>query len=546
MPLALDSVPAGASTPEAELDVSAHMRRCTSTDIRLEDLYSVDGEDEPEDPTRSEVWPDPVDGSKLVADIQKRLRAHVIMQSEHYMACALWILHAHCHEAAMHSPILMITAPTNECGKTTLLECLEYMVPRPMPTGDTTPAAIFNAIQRSKPTLLIDEADTFAFLNKQLRGVLNLGHKRGGVVTRKDAEYSVWAPKAMALNDHDQLHATLQGRSIIIGLKRKSPDEEVSGVKPARDRYDPQDPFNAIRMKCIRWHKDNFDKLQDADPELPAELGDRNKDNWRPLIAIADLCKWPERARKAAVAITQQKLQEPTIQEQLLRDIKRLFERLDSPLPSKDIVQELLRIDDGPWTRVNGKPLNVTSLSHLLKRFNIRPREERLPGKRTQCYRVEQFVDAFARYGPSPQKPTKAPAPSAPSAQAGRHIEGKAQNTPSATTEESLTRVPTVHARGSGHVTPTSPQFGFACCQAIASAFARASKMPVMYCPLVDSGARYTARPPKHHSLQSRANLIADFYVHVQLHFQTVCKVAPCFVLHGDYGDAYQRCSRFE
>jgi Protein of unknown function (DUF3631) len=400
----------GVSTAEQDLARENAHKLMNKHGIRFDDLYDAsDGEDEPEEPTRSEVWPDPVNGSKLVGDIQQRLKEHVIMQPEHYMACALWVLHAHCHEAAMHSPILMITAPTIGCGKTRLLECLKYMVPRPLLTADPTPAAIFHAVERSKPTFLIDEAEnTSATSNKQMRAVLNHGHTRDGVVTRKDGEYSVWAPKAVALNDYAQLHATLQSRSIIIGLKRKSPEEEVSRVNPARDRYDAQDPFNTIRMKCLRWHKDNIEKLQDVDPDLPSELADRNKDNWRQLIAIADLCERPERARKAAVAITQQELQEPTIQEQVLRDIKRLFDRHGSPLPSKEvIVPELLNMQDGPWTRApNGKPLNVTSLSHLLKPFKIRPREERLPGKRAQCYRIEQFVDAFARYSRSPpQKP---------------------------------------------------------------------------------------------------------------------------------------------
>jgi len=42
---------------------------------------------------------------------------------------ALWIVHAHAHDTALTSPILAITSPTPECGKTTLLTLLDALVP---------------------------------------------------------------------------------------------------------------------------------------------------------------------------------------------------------------------------------------------------------------------------------------------------------------------------------------------------------------------------------------------------------------------------------
>ena len=43
-------------------------------------------------------------------------------------AMALWILHAHAHDASVISPILAITSPTPECGKTTTLTALAMLV----------------------------------------------------------------------------------------------------------------------------------------------------------------------------------------------------------------------------------------------------------------------------------------------------------------------------------------------------------------------------------------------------------------------------------
>ena len=50
----------------------------------------------------------------------------------------------------------------------------------PLSTSNTTAAAIFRTIEAARPTLLIDEADTFLTNNEEIRGVLNSGHRRSG------------------------------------------------------------------------------------------------------------------------------------------------------------------------------------------------------------------------------------------------------------------------------------------------------------------------------------------------------------------------------
>ena len=59
------------------------------------------------------------------------------------------------------SPVLGITSPTPECGKTTCLTLLGALVPRACPASNITTAALFRAVEKWQPTLLIDEADTF-------------------------------------------------------------------------------------------------------------------------------------------------------------------------------------------------------------------------------------------------------------------------------------------------------------------------------------------------------------------------------------------------
>ena len=127
-----------------------------------------------------EPWHEPVDGGALLGELCEIIDRHIVMPKGGTLTAALWTLHAHAHEAARHSPILFINSPTKRCGKTNLLELLGRLVPKPLSAANVTPAVIFRAIDRWKPTMLIDETDTFVSDNSELRGVLNSGHTRSG------------------------------------------------------------------------------------------------------------------------------------------------------------------------------------------------------------------------------------------------------------------------------------------------------------------------------------------------------------------------------
>ena len=172
-----------------------------------------------------EPWPEPVEGADLLSALTKAVRDHLILPAGAAEAVALWIVHAHAHDTASISPILAVTSPTPECGKTTLLTLLSAVVPRPLPASNITTAAIFRAVEKWHPTLLVDEADTFLRDNDDMRGVLNSGHNRHAAwvirTTGDDHEpcrFRTWAPKAIALIG--RLPATLESRAIHIELRR--------------------------------------------------------------------------------------------------------------------------------------------------------------------------------------------------------------------------------------------------------------------------------------------------------------------------------------
>jgi putative DNA primase/helicase len=373
-----------------------------------------------------EPWPEPIDGTKLLADIAKAVRSYVVVEDGAAEAVALWTLHAHALDAFAYSPRLAITSAEKRCGKTTLLDLLGCLVPRPLPTANATAPAIFRTIELSKPTLLIDEADNFLKAGSELHGVLNSGHRRGGSVLRlvgdehEPRDFNTFAATAIAMIG--RLPDTLADRSIEIRLRRRLPNETVQRFRA--DRATGQ-----LARMAARWAGDHMEALRRADPPAPKGLHDRAANNWEPLFTIADETggEWPERARNIAVAFSARNEDGGSIGELLLGDIRQVFDQLasgaikiESPkriadvdrIRSVDLARLLAEIEGRPWADwgVKRQPLTPNALARHLKPFQISPTTHRFrtikPGgviesEPDKGYERRQFEDAFGRYVPS-------------------------------------------------------------------------------------------------------------------------------------------------
>ena len=111
---------------------------------------------------------------------RKGIRSYVVLDAAARDAAALWCGGTHSFNCFTIFPRLTATSPEPRCGKTTLLDAIERLVPRPLAAANITAPALFRTIEAVRPTLLLDEADTFAKDNEDLRGVLNSGHRRNG------------------------------------------------------------------------------------------------------------------------------------------------------------------------------------------------------------------------------------------------------------------------------------------------------------------------------------------------------------------------------
>jgi hypothetical protein len=338
------------------------------------------------------------------------LSRYLEMTPHQFVAVSLWIAHTFVYQRFAVTPRLMVTSPVRGCGKTTVLDLLEAMCARPLKSDSITAASIYHAVDREHPTLLIDEADNLGLpFNGPLRAVLNSGHRRGGKVTRyhggQARSFSTFAPVAVAAIG--TLPLPVMHRSIVIDMARRD------GRRPLT-RLDTQDPdtkadFNIAYRMMLSWARE---AELTCDPPMPAQLRDRQADNWRPLLAIADAfgADWARRAGEAALSWAGQHHEEDAAVV-LLGDIRDIFDRLGlDRLPSKTMVDHLTAADDGPWSEWRGihdnrqpRKLSPGELARLLEPFQIRPRTIRTfaaaSGRPTlKGYYRAQFEAAWRSY----------------------------------------------------------------------------------------------------------------------------------------------------
>jgi hypothetical protein len=344
-----------------------------------------------------EPWPEPVDGAALLDELTATFTRYVILPSGAAETLAAWCVHAHALEALDLSPYLALTSPEKRCGKTTTLTILAGLVPRAVPASNITAAALFRAVEKYTPTLLVDEADTFLADQPELRGILNSGHTRAtawAIRTVGEAHeaktFSTFCPKVIALIR--ALPATLEDRSIVLALRRKTPSESVERIRLIR----LPGVLGPICRRAARWAADHLEAIRSADPAVPAEIvSDRAQDNWRPLLAIGDLAggPWPDTLRKAACTLSGQMGEDTGVGVQLLADLRDLFDQkaTDSRKPRKslftrDILTYLHSLEERPWpTYDHGKPLTPRQLSDLLRPFGGRSKPS---GRRTRPARA--------------------------------------------------------------------------------------------------------------------------------------------------------------
>jgi hypothetical protein len=369
---------------------------------------------------------EPWDGDlgELLGRVEAFLARFIIYPNEHArVAHALWVAHAHAMDAWESTPRIAFLSPEPASGKSRALEVTDLLVPRPIQSVNTTPAALFRLVssEEGRPTILFDEIDTLfgpkAKENEEIRGLLNAGHRRGAVAYRcvtsgKTVEVVPFpAYCALALAGLGFLPDTIMTRSVVVPMRRKGPNEKV---EPFRIRdHTPQG--RAVRKELSAWASRATEGLAALRPEMPAGVADRSADVWEPLLAVADMAggKWPERAREAAKALValSQTDEAASLGVRLLTDLKAVWEGDSEAMSSARLVELLLEREDSPWGDLKGKPLDKRKLASFLKKYGVKPTTVRPAGSASPLkgYRREDLHDPWERYVARPVGEEPAP-----------------------------------------------------------------------------------------------------------------------------------------
>jgi uncharacterized protein DUF3631 len=170
------------------------------------------------------------------------------------------------------------------------MEILVLLVRDPISTANPSVSALFHAVEKRQPTILLDEIDTVfgpkanGGDKEDVRGLINVGYRPGATVLRcvgegarlATKEFPVFTPVALA--GIGRQPDSVEGRCIPIRLKRRRAGEQIDRFR--RRVVEPQ--ASALVQQIVAWVGQKLEALTAATPDMTDELmdalGDRATD----------------------------------------------------------------------------------------------------------------------------------------------------------------------------------------------------------------------------------------------------------------------------
>jgi putative DNA primase/helicase len=360
--------------------------------------------------------PQPVQIAALLNDIEATIKKHVILSDHAAAALAVWILHTWIFELRDIVAYVAIESPEKRCGKTTLLSVLAAMAHKSLIASNVTVGALFRAIDTCRPTLFIDEADTFLAGNGIMRGIINSGNTwRTAYVLRLSAvkkipeptasspgpesfqtglkKYSCWCPKVIAMIG--RVPDTIADRSIVVPMSRKLVAENCAPLAELNT--------TEIKAKCARFALDARDAIAQS-PKIRGEgLNDRAADTFDPLYVIARLAGngWEQKLHAAALALASTAFADNSGAELLLDILSIFIQSAREKILIRDLALTLREGRSGMKSfALKYSTINEQRISQILRSYGIKTTTIRVGKEVARGYTVTQFKEAIKRYVP--------------------------------------------------------------------------------------------------------------------------------------------------
>ncbi|AHG91860.1 Protein of unknown function DUF3631 [Gemmatirosa kalamazoonensis] len=364
-----------------------------------------------------EPWHEPVDGATLLDAVAAFVAQRVALPPHAADVCALWLAHTYVFDVWPVTPYLLLSSPARACGKSTLLGVLAALARRSLAAMDCSPAALYRVVERFKPTVFLDEADSWLTTKREdgIVNLLNAGARVGGQAIRCVGEstaydvaaFDVFCPKLLSGIAVPLPDAT-RSRCVVLRMERADA-AQLAALLPFSEHDRPS--AAPLAAQLVRWTTDTRDAgALAARPALPAGIVGRDADLWIPLVTLADAAgaRWPAAARAAALAFMQAGARdEPRdVGELALRDVCAYCAAnpaADGELvPSAELVQSLNGDPLKPWPTLGRQGLTAKKLADYLRRFGVHAEQRRIDGANVRGYPRAALHAAGERYGYSP------------------------------------------------------------------------------------------------------------------------------------------------
>jgi Protein of unknown function (DUF3631) len=212
-----------------------------------------------------------------------------------YRFVGLWIIHTYLIEQFDYTGYLFAYSPEPESGKTRLLDVLNVLVHNSSGIiASPTEAVLFRTAKGR--TQLLDEADTWMSM-QLIKGVLNAGSKRGGMVARMDklangrykvADHEVFAPRAIAGIGAHILPPATRSRTFEIEMIRQRKEERRERFRSREVELAAAQLVATIKEWVGRNRAEVALRVSQPFPYLD-RFGDRTIDICEPLAAVLEV-----------------------------------------------------------------------------------------------------------------------------------------------------------------------------------------------------------------------------------------------------------------